>query len=72
MNGRLATASEVLLLAAMQSTQPGGPTYRYFEPEGRKEATLRQRFAEHELPEHVDRGSVPEESAEVLRHLNHF
>jgi hypothetical protein len=72
LNGRVTTASELVLRAAIQSTQPGGPTFEYFERQGHKEATLRQRFAEHEVAEDFDDATVSEESAELLRLLNSF
>jgi hypothetical protein len=72
MNGRLTTASELVLRAAIQSTHPGGPTFEYFERQGCKEATLRQRFAEHEVGEDFDDATASEESTELLRLLNSF
>jgi hypothetical protein len=70
MNGRVTTASELVLRAAIQSAQPGGPTFEYFERQGSMEATLRQRFAEHVVGEDFDDVTGSEESAKLLRHLN--
>jgi len=72
MSGRLAMACELVLRAAIQATQPGGRTHRYFEQQGHKEAAMRQAFAEHKVADDFDVVAVSEESAEILRHLSGF
>ncbi len=72
MNGRLANACELLLRAAIDATRPGGVTYTYFGRQGRKEAAMRQLFAEHEVAENPHGTTVSVHSDEILRHLNSF